>query len=287
MDIVALAGDHPKVGETVFGTDLKYFPGGKGANQAVASAKLGAYTVLIGMVGADGFGKELVAFLKNQKIENRISIQKKAPTGTALITVSAKTSDNTIVVIPGANFKLTEKELKKVKFTKDDVLVSQFEIPIKTITAFFKRGKKAGTINIFNPAPAKSIPKELFTLIDILILNETELALLSKTKVVVSNKNSIQKAVNKIRNHNQTIIVTIGAKGSISFIKDSIIEIPGRKVKAVDTTGAGDCFVGAIASQLSKKIPIEQAIRFATIAASISVTRQGAGSSMPTLDEVK
>lgn len=286
MDIVALTERQPQVGETVFGTDLKYFPGGKGANQAVSCSKLGGITTMVGMVGSDGFGTELLKFLQEQGIKNQVGTNSENPTGTALITVSTATSNNTIVVVPGANFKLTEKEIEKTEIAKGDILVCQFEIPTETIQAFFKKGKKAGTTNILNPAPAKLISKDLLALVDILILNETELEILSECKVDAGDEDSISNAVHKIKNGNQSVIVTLGEKGAVGFIKDTIVKIEGRKVNAVDTTGAGDCFVGAIAAKLSKKSSLTDAIDFANAAASICVTRQGAGPSMPTLNEV-
>jgi ribokinase len=286
MDIVALTENHPKVGETVFGSDLKYFPGGKGANQAVSASKLGGKTTMVGMVGSDGFGKELVKFLEEKGIKNQIGIKPGIPTGTALITVSTVTSNNTIVVVPGANFHLTEKEVEKIEIAKGDILVCQFEIPIDTIKAFFKKGKEVGTINILNPAPAKLISKELLALVDILILNETELEILSESKIDIRDENSISNAVYKIIHGKQSIIVTLGEKGAIGFIKETIVKVEGKKVKAVDTTGAGDCFVGAIAAKLSNDSSLTDAIEFANVASSICVTRQGAGPSMPTLNEV-
>lgn len=287
MDIVALTKNHPKVGETVFGTDLKYFPGGKGANQAVSASKLGGNTTMVGMVGEDAFGEELFKFLNEQGIQNSISFIKDVPTGTALITVSSETSDNTIVVIPGANFKLTEIEIEKVIFSKGDVLVSQFEIPVETIISFFKKGRENGTINILNPAPSKKISDELYELVDILILNESELELISNSVVDTTNDDSISKAVNKIKGFEKTIIVTLGEKGALGFIHDKIVKIEGRKVKAIDTTGAGDCFVGAIAAKISAEGSLADAMEFANLAASICVTRQGAGPSMPSLIEVE
>ena len=287
MDIVAFTPKHPKTGETVLGTDLKYFPGGKGANQAVASAKLGTQTVMIGKVGDDNSGPQLIEFLKAQGVENKIEIVPNVSTGTALITIATETSDNTIVIIPGANFKLTEKDIEKVMMEKGDVLISQLEIPIETVQAFFKKGHEIGTTNIFNPAPAHEIGQEILQYVDILILNETELEIISHIKVDTSNDESIGQAVQEIKNDNQTIIVTLGEKGVVGFIGNEIVKIAGRKVDAVDTTGAGDCFVGAVASQIVSGVSIVDAISFANVAASISVTRAGAGPSMPTKKEVE
>lgn len=286
MDIVAFTQKHPRTGETVFGSDLKYFPGGKGANQAVASAKLGVKTVMVGMVGKDNFGDDLINFIVEQGVENWISAKEGVPTGTALITVSSETSDNTIVVIPGANFELAKRDISDVEVTKGDVLVCQFEIPIETVEAFFIKGRKAKTINILNPAPARPISKALLELTDVLVLNETELELITKSLVDISDVNSIEKAVKKIRMTDQVIIVTLGEKGVIAFVKDDIVRVKARRVKAVDTTGAGDCFVGAFAAKLSAKASIIEAIKFANTAASICVTKRGAGTSMPTIEDV-
>lgn len=285
MDIVVTTKRHPEAGETVFGTDLKYFPGGKGANQAVSAAKLGAETVLLGKVGNDAFGEELINFLKEQNINTRVS-KEEASTGTALITIAEETVDNTIVVIPGANFKLTEKDIVNINIEKDDILVSQFEIPLETIIAFFKKGREIETTNIFNPAPAQAIPDELLGLIDILILNETELSFLSGVTIDPANEESISTAVAKIQNDVMKVVVTLGEKGVMAFENDEIITIEGRKVKAVDTTGAGDCFVGAIAVALAQDKSFSDSLKFANIAASLSVTKQGAGPSMPSLEEV-
>lgn len=286
MDIVAFTERHPAKGETVIGTDLKYFPGGKGANQAVASAKVGGKTTMIGKVGEDTFGKELVSFLEKEGVECQVSIQSNAPTGTALITVSTSSRDNTIVVVPGANSKLTPADLAGIQFSKDDVLVSQFEIPIETVVAAFSEGRKWGTINILNPAPAKKIPDGLMKLVDILILNETELQFISGVTVDADNERSIAEAVKNIRRLEQILIVTLGERGAIGFIPEKTLRVEGRKVNTVDTTGAGDCFVGSFAARISTGSSITESISFANAAASICVTREGAGPSMPTLDEV-
>lgn len=286
MDIVAFTKRHPTVGETVFGDDLKYFPGGKGANQAVSASRLGSETIMVGKVGSDSFGDQLITFLEKEGIKNNIYIQENIPTGTAIITVSTETSNNTIVVIPGANFRLTNAEVSKIKINSGDVLVSQFEIPIETIISFFRIGRTIGTINILNPAPAKIISPELMELVDVLILNETELELLSSTPIGAHNVESVSNAVKKISLKNQSIIVTLGENGVLGYVNGETIKVDGRKVVTVDTTGAGDCFVGALASKLASGEPLEDAIRFANIAASICVTKEGAGTSMPTLDEI-
>ena len=286
QDIVVFSKSHPKIGETTLGLDIKYFPGGKGANQAVASAKFGAKTLMLGKVGSDIFGNQLVTFLNQQNVETNVLVDQVMPTGIAIITVAEETANNTIVVVPGANFALAENDVNDINFGKGDILVSQFEIPIKTIEVFFKKGREVGTINILNPAPAQIISKNLFNLIDILVLNETELNFISGMSVDVTNGGSIKDAVNKIKHTNLAIVVTIGSRGVIAFLDEKIIRIPGREVKATDTTGAGDCFVGVLAASMAKGQSFTESINLANIAASISVTRKGAGPSMPSRDEV-
>lgn len=182
MDVVATAERHPRVGETVFGKDVLYFPGGKGANQAVAAAKLGARTALIGRLGKDAFGAELRTFLAGQGVD--VSLVREtadAHTGTAIITLAD--ADNTIVVIPGANGLVTPDDVAAVPLTKGDIAVSQFEIPVPAISAFFARARTAGAATILNPAPAREFGKQLFDLVDVLVLNETELGLLAKVEL--------------------------------------------------------------------------------------------------------
>jgi ribokinase len=286
MDIVVYVDRHPKIGESLIGNDVQYFPGGKGANQAIASSRLGAETTILGMVGQDDFGKKLVKFIGSQGVNNEISSTTKAPTGTALITVSIETANNTIVVIPGANQKLSEQEITKVRISKGDILVSQFEIPDSTIKFLFKKGRQAGTINILNPAPAKPVSKELLDLVDILILNESELETISGNNVNVDNDVSILNAVNSIRCVVHSIVVTLGEKGAFSIINGEQIRTDGIHVKAKDTTGAGDCFVGAVAASLANNFTLKEALAFSNLAASICVTKPGAGTSMPTFDEL-
>src|SRR6266404_1470359 len=182
MDVVATAERHPRIGETVAGNAVLYFPGGKGANQAVAAAKLGAPTLLIGRLGKDAFGDELKAFLAAQGVDlSFVQQTSEAHTGTALITIA--NADNTIVVIPGANALVSAADITAPVLAKGDVAVSQFEIPLPSISAFFNRAHAAGATTILNPAPAIEAERELLDLVDILILNEAELGLLAKTEL--------------------------------------------------------------------------------------------------------
>src|SRR5450432_1146654 len=182
MDVVATTERHPKVGETVAGKAVLYFPGGKGANQAVAAAKLGAPTTLIGRLGTDAFGQELRAFLAAEGVDLAfVRDTAAAHTGTAIITIAD--ADNTIVVVPGANAMVSTEDVGAPVLAKGDIAVSQFEIPLPTISAFFQRARTAGATTILNPAPAIEFGAELLDLVDILILNESELGFLTKTEL--------------------------------------------------------------------------------------------------------
>ena len=287
MDVVATADRHPRVGETVAGKQVLYFPGGKGANQAVAASRLGVRTTLIGRLGKDSFGGELKAFLGAQGIDlGSLKETAEAHTGTAIITVAA--SDNTIVVIPGTNALVSADDVAAVPLAKGDVAVSQFEIPLPTIAAFFQRARAAGATTLLNPAPAQKISREMLALVDILVLNETELGFLAGTEL--SDDDEAAKIIDVARGlqarADQTICVTLGKRGVLALAASEEYAVPGRVVKAVDTTGAGDCFVGALAAQLAEGAALRAALAFANVAASISVQRMGAGPSMPTAAEV-
>jgi ribokinase len=287
MDVVATAERHPRLGETVPGREVLYFPGGKGANQAVAAAKLGAVTVLIGRVGADAFGHDLRAFLEAQGVDLAyVRDTPEAHTGTAIITVA--NADNTIVVIPGANALVSAADVTMPLLAKGDVAVSQFEIPLPAINAFFKRARAAGATTILNPAPALPFDRQLLDLVDILILNESELGFVARTELRDTDDHArfIGAARLLQAGTDKTICVTLGKRGLVALVDGEPLIIPGRAVKALDATGAGDCLVGAVAAQLANGEPIRDAFGYANIAASICVQRMGAAPSMPTASEV-
>jgi len=287
MDVVATADRHPRIGETIAGQAVLYFPGGKGANQAVAAAKLGAATTLIGRLGKDAFGDELKAFLAAEGIDLSFLQQTSdTHTGTAIITVA--NADNTIVVVPGANALVSAADVEAPVLAKGDIAVSQFEIPLPAISAFFKRARAAGATTILNPAPAIEFSRELLDLVDILILNETELGFLTKTELHDTDDypRFIEAARSLQINKDKIICVTLGKRGIVALIDGQPHTDLGRAVKAVDTTGAGDCFVGAVAALLADGQPVRSAFGYANIAASICVQRMGAAPSMPTVAEV-
>ena len=288
MDVVATAARHPRIGETVAGNAVLYFPGGKGANQAVAAAKLGASTTLIGRLGKDAFGDELKAFLAAQGVDlSFVQQTSEAHTGTALITIA--NADNTIVVIPGANALVSAADVSGVAFAKGDIAVSQFEIPLASISAFLNRARAAGITTILNPAPAIEAERDLLDLVDILVLNESELGLLAKTELRDTDAAAvfIEAARSLQTRKEKTICVTLGRRGALALVEGKTLIIPGHTVEALDTTGAGDCFVGAVAAQLAGGKSIREALQYANAAGSICVQRMGAAPSMPTAAEVE
>jgi ribokinase len=285
MDVVATAERHPQVGETVAGKAVLYFPGGKGANQAVAAAKLGASATLIGRLGADAFGKELRTFLAAQGVDlGFVKDTAEAHTGTALITIAD--ADNTIVVVPGANALVSAEDVCTAVLAKGDVAVSQFEIPLPTIAAFFQRARAAGATTILNPAPAIKFGRELLDLVDVLVLNETELGLLTGIELRDTDDDARFMDAVRLLPTRKTVCVTLGRRGVLAVIDGQPSIVPGRVVKAVDTTGAGDCLVGALAAQLAGGKTIREALDYANAAASICVQRMGAAPSMPTAAEI-
>lgn len=288
MDIVAQVQAHPKPGETIFGHDLHYIPGGKGSNQAVAASRLSNNVYLVGKLGRDAFGSALTEFYGNEALKlDYLSYSEEHPTGIALITVDAQ-SENSIIVISGSNFQVSENDVDAVPLNADDVAVSVFEIPQTTIKHLFKRAKAVGAKTVLNPAPATRAIDGLLEMVDYLIVNETELAFYAGQDDVSDDIATLIQQAQALRHHDaQTIIVTLGAKGMLCITADDAMHIEGIAVKAIDTTGAGDCFTGAFAVAISEGKTLQDALKFANKAASISVQRLGASTSMPTRDEVE
>ncbi len=291
MDVVTTVAELPKPGETVSALEQRLHPGGKGANQAIAAARSGASTSILGAVGEDDYGTLLTDNLKISGVgTDRIVTLTGASTGQAMITVS-QAGENTILVLSGANHEYT--------FPTDDIStdptaltssirLTQFEMPLAEIKRFFRASNSESGLRILNPAPAIPQGRHLFDLSDIIIVNETELATyagvaLSKTQ---TREGVAALARSLMTRETQWIVVTLGAKGAIAINADHEIVVDGSPVDVIDTTGAGDCFCGALAAQLCAGSPVREALGFANAAASIAVTRHGASSSMPTYQEV-
>jgi ribokinase len=282
MDLVVRALRHPCPGETVVGEDLRCLPGGKGANQAIAAAKAGVPTALIGCLGKDNFGDVLTEFLAESGVDIQGVRRVETATGTALIVVDAK-GENTIVITAGANGQVSPQDVETITTSEKAVFLSQLEIPQQTVQAFFARGRALGATTMLNAAPAVACSQTLLELVDILVVNESELAALLNREIL-----SIPEAALVLRSHeDQKVVVTLGAAGAMAIHKDEIIEIPGRSVNVVDTIGAGDCFTGSLAARLALGYDLPLALHWANAAASLCVQRCGAAPSLPTAEEVE
>ena len=288
LDLVVTAARFPRPGETIFGKKFNMFPGGKGANQAVCAARLGCKTTFIGKMGNDEFHEKLSSILIEAGVDiNNLFIDEKEHTGTALITVD-ESGQNQIIVISGSNMKLSPQDIisKSDLFSTTAVVLTQLEIPIETVIQSAKLTRQNNAIFILNPAPAASLPENIFPLIDFITPNENELELLSG--VTINDDSSIKLAADKLLNKGiRNVIVTLGSRGSVLINQSNLKHFPANKVKVVDSTAAGDAFNGAFASSISEGHSIEEAIEFANKVASIAVTRMGAQSSMPYLNEIK
>ncbi|MCL2451720.1 ribokinase [Candidatus Saccharibacteria bacterium] len=278
-DIVVSADRCPGLGETVVGSSLQHFPGGKGANQAVAAARAGASTSMIGLVGDDSVGRQLVEFLKSSGVDtNSIATTSDAPTGTAIITIAC--GENTIAVVAGANGLLDETALVNFKPEPGDVVVAQYETPIKTTVAAFKKAKESHATTILNPAPAGDVNDELLNLIDYLVVNEHEYKMIFGAAPNIDTLATVAKE----RGFAGSIIVTLGADGLIALRDGQVHSLAGHEVDVVDSTGAGDCFVGYFAAGIAKGSTFEKSLERANLAAATSVTKLGAASSIPSYE---
>lgn len=282
-DMVVKTDFLPGPGETVLGGTFFMNAGGKGANQAVAAARLGGDVVFVGRVGDDIFGKQTIEGLQKEKIDTRfVSEDKETPSGTALITVNAE-GENCIVVAPGANGKLTAAHLPDLR--EAEIILMQLEIPMETIETAAASAKAFQKRVIINPAPAQPLSDALLKGLFLITPNETEADQL--TGVSVNDKLTARKAAEVLlRKGVQHVIITMGKQGAYYKSEDKEMMIDAPVVEVLDTTAAGDTFSGAIAVALTEGKSWEAAIRFAIRAASISVTRLGAQASVPYRNEV-
>ncbi|MBZ9635375.1 ribokinase [Clostridium sp. FP1] len=291
LDIVLKVENMPKIGETIFAKSLTTMPGGKGANQAVASRRMGSEVYMIGKVGLDSNGEFLVGKLENDGINtDYVFKDNKETTGTAIINVNCE-GNNSIVVVAGANMSINIDEIKQSYsiIKACDAIVAQFETPSEITIAAFNYARSQGIITILNPAPAKKIDENLLKCTDIIIPNETEACEL--TGILVEDLESAKKAAaNFIKMGVNYVIITLGSKGAALITKEKAELIPAILVNAIDTTAAGDSFIGAVASKLgSEELNYEnlkKAIVFANKVSSIVVQRSGAQPSIPSYKEV-
>lgn len=284
MDLVTRVKVTPKVGETILGSGFDKIPGGKGANQAAAIGRLGGNVAMMGMVGDDDFGSSLVKSLSSDGVDiKNVGISADQATGTALIMVNHD-GDNSIVVIPGANFDIKPIEIKPENLD-GEFLVAQLEVPLDTIEHAFEIGRSKGIYTVLNPAPARELPESLLKNVDLLIPNETEFQMI--TGFDPSEEEGLKKGSNKLINMGvKEVLVTLGSRGSVLVNSTGLKYFDAHKVKAIDTTAAGDSFIGGLIYNMSNGKSTLESIEFASKVAAIAVTRHGAQSSLPTLDEV-
>lgn len=286
MDLVVNVDEMPKKGQTLIGSNFKEVPGGKGANQAVAIARLGGDINMIGKVGDDGFGKTLIHQLKTDNVDTQHVQIENCSSGIAMITVD-KNAENSIVVAPGANFRVLEEDIDKCidGIKESDIVVLQLETPLNTIKYALEKSKELDKYTILNPAPAVKLDDEIIKNVDLLTPNETELEILSGVKI--KNEEDIKKAAHvMIEKGVKELIVTLGSKGSLYINKEDIKFKKSYKVDAIDTTAAGDSYTGALAVAFSKEQSVDEAMDFASKVGALTVMKEGAQTSLPKLQEV-
>ncbi|WP_066371952.1 ribokinase [Neobacillus fumarioli] len=280
-DLTAYVETLPHPGQTILSHDFKLYPGGKGANQAVAASRLGAMVTMVGCLGSDSYSNLLKDSLANAGVSTSdiITIQD-APTGMAFILVE-DSSENEIIVIPGANAKFTPDLFEQIdieKIKQADALLLQLEIPLESAEKAAKIAHDAGVPVILNPAPMCDLPVEFLQHVDILVPNQTELEKLHDKGFTLEKLYELGI---------QFVLETRGAQGVLVHKKDSTHHVEAAKVKAIDTVGAGDTFVAAFAVAHSSGVGLLEAVRFANQAAAYSTTRKGAQSSFPKIEELE
>lgn len=279
----------PQPGETIAAQSKSSAPGGKGANQAVAAARSGAQTAFVGAVGSDNEGQYMLEALKENDIDtSHINIDKYHGTGSAAITLDAN-GQNDIMVYGGANQAMQPGEFSDLSelLAHTDFLIAQFETPQAVALDLFKQAKEQGVTTVLNPAPAHEIMPELLQYTDVIAPNETECALL--TGIELTDEDSMLKSADYFRERGvKHLLITLGDRGVFYSTPDDHGLVPAFKVKAVDTTAAGDTFIGALCSQLEKNLAnVEDSLRYAQRASSLTVQRMGAMPSIPTGEDVK
>jgi ribokinase len=286
-DMVITTQRFPNAGETVMGKDFFIFPGGKGANQAVAAARLDGNVSFICKTGNDVFGKQSIEGFVKENIDIRYSVvDEERASGVAVITVD-QNGQNTIVVAGGANSKLHKEDIEKAsaEYTDVAVVLMQLEIPLETVMYAASFYSSVGAKVILNPAPACELPLSIYNHIFLITPNETEAALLTGIDIV--DEESAARAAEVLLSRGvQHVVITMGEKGAYFHDGRQSFVVAAMKVKAIDTTAAGDVFNGALAVAMAEQMPWKEAIQFAVKAASVSVTRMGAQTSAPFRKEI-
>lgn len=289
-DMVVQVPHIPAPGETVLGGEFIMAAGGKGANQAVAAARLGAQVTLVARVGRDVFGERALAGFRQEGIDiQHIAVDPEAASGVALIFVDAS-GENSIAVAPGANARLTPQDVQQAKEVIEaaDVLLLQLETPLETVRQAAEIAQRAGVRVVLNPAPAQPLPADVLALVDVLTPNEGEVSLLARRQIAQTTTLADAEASARclIEQGVKVVIVTLGARGALIVTPGFQQLVPGFAVDVVDTTAAGDAFNGGLAVALADGKSLAEAVRFANACGALAATKMGAQPSLPTANEV-
>ncbi len=284
LDLIATVDRLPSAGETVPGDSFKTAPGGKGANQALAAARAGAKTRMIGAVGKDAFATEALALLGAGGVDLASVREAHAATGTALILV-ARDGENMIAVVPGANGTVLPGDLARIGLAKGDVVLLQHEIPLQTVEAALDAARKAGAVTLLNTAPFRSEAAGFLAKADYIIANETEFDLYGEA-LALRGRDRPARMQSFAKNSGRTIIVTLGADGVIAATSAEFLKVDALPITPVDTVGAGDTFCGYLGAGLSNGLPLKDALKRAAAAGSLACLKPGAQPSIPLASEV-
>ena len=286
LDLVTYADKLPAIGETIVGEKLLKFPGGKGLNQAIAARRAGSEVLMVGSIGNDADGDYLFDILKSENIDPKFITKTSEQTGIAVIEVS-KSAENRIIIIAGANSKTRFSNEVLTSSPSVTVSLAQLETPISEVAKFIHESKAAGKITILNPAPIQKLDQQLLQDTDYLIANETEASFLIGSAVEHLSKDEAVTIARQLqKNGSKKVIITLGEQGSVYLDQEKELFTPAYKVKAVDTTAAGDAFCGAFATAISENKPVEYALKFASAAGGLAATKAGAVPSLPTQQEI-